>query len=327
MALLLLSPEDAARRIAQRTGRPHGSAEALSDLLRAEVHARKHAPKAATISRAARLLGHITPTIEERLDEVCNALEREGDFVLAPGGLLFATPTRVVVTSKSARVFSSVPTRALAAALDREVSTLGATRTVASTGGLAERISKVGGVVVTPEAWAGLDRTPNADATFLARLDQRLEWESSGAGSLEKEDALEWRAWQATGEGMRWRRSDTGRLWWARTRFGGHHRAWTSGASPTKTSFVVLSADDADRARFALSREVEGASVLRLERAGKRVTLKVPGWLPRQEYRWLSLHAALAPDSKGTLWEIAADDEPQVTKLLAERLGLVAEAP
>jgi hypothetical protein len=183
----------------------------------------------------------------------------------------------------------------------------------------------VSGVMVTPEAWAGLDRTPTADAAFLAKLDQRLEWQSLRAGALEKDGALEWCTWQATGEGARWRRSYEGRLWWARTRFGGHHRVWTASASPSTSPFIVLSPDDADRARFALSREVVGASVLGIERSGKRVTIEVPGWLPRPEYRWLSLHAAPALESKGTRWEVASDDEAQITKLLTERLGLVVE--
>jgi hypothetical protein len=124
---------------------------------------------------------------------------------------------------------------------------------------------------------------------------------------------------------MRWRRSNEGRLWWARTRFGGHHRAWTASGSPSTSPFVELSPDDADRARFALSREV-GASVLRVMHSGKRVTLDIPAWLPRPEYRWLSLHAEPTPDPKGLRWDVAADDESMITKLLAERLGLVVEA-
>ena len=38
--------------------------------------------------------------------------------------------------------------------------------------------------MVPPEAWAGLDRSPNADTVFLEKLDQRLEWQARGAGSL-----------------------------------------------------------------------------------------------------------------------------------------------
>lgn len=326
MTLSQITREEAVKRLAQSQARAPDSIEALCDLVRAEVHARKHAPRAATLSRVARLLAPAITLDEQRLDEVCDALEREGDVMLNPGGILYATPTRVVAVEKSARVFSSLPAHALAKALGREVSAKGASRTLHSVDGLTDAVAKVNGAMVSPEAWAGLDRSPNADTVFLEKLDQRLEWQALGAGSLEKDGALEWRAWQVTPEGARWRRSNEGQLWWARTRFGGHHRAWTASASPATSPFVALSPDDADRARFALSRKVEAASVLRVERSGKRVTIKLPGWLPRPEYRWLSLHAVAVAEGKGMRWEISTDGEDQITKLLSERLGLTVEA-
>ncbi|MFY9510350.1 MAG: hypothetical protein WAQ05_05195 [Rubrivivax sp.] len=326
MPLSNVSREEAASRLVQRLGNPPDSVEALSDLLRQEVHARQHAPRAATLLRLARLLAPAVSVDQQRLDEVCDALERESDVVLAPGGVLYATPTRVVILKHVARIFSSVPTRPLAAVLGREIVAKGPTRTVTSFDGLTDAVASVGGADVSPEVWAGMDRTPPADAALLAKLDQRLEWQAAGAGSLERDGSLEWRTWQLTPEGMRWRRSAEGRLWWARTRFGGHLRAWTSGGSPATAPFVDLSADDADRARFALSRELPGAAVLRIVRSGSRVALELPGWLPRSEYRWLSLHAEPTPETKGLGWEIAADDEAMITKPLVERLGLAVEA-
>jgi hypothetical protein len=286
--LSLITQDDAVKRLALLAGGSPDSREAVSNFLRAEVHARKHAPRAATLSRVARLLGPAVLVDEERLDEICDALEREGDLVLAPGGVLYATPTRVVVLERRARVFGSLPTRALEAALGGEVTALGVLRTVTATDDLANVVAKIGGATVTPNVWAGLDRTPKADSAFISKLDQRLEWEPVGAGVLEKDGPLEWRAWEVTGEGARWRRTHEGRLWWARTRFGGHHRTWTAGASPATSPF--------------------------------------PGWLPRPEYRWLSLHAGPAKDSKRPRWEIAAQDEASITDLLADRLGLVVEA-
>lgn len=325
MSLSPVSREDAARRLVQRAGGAVDSFEVLGDLIRAEVHARKHAPRAATLSRVARLIAPAAAVNEERLEEVCDALEREGDLVLAPGGVLYATPTRVVAVKKAARVFGSLPTRALSMTLGREVVAIGAVRTVATTDDLAELVARLSGALVTPEAWAGLDRAPKADAAFLSGLDQRLEWEALGAGSLEKDGALEWRSWDAAGQPARWRRGDAGRLWWARARFGGHHRAWTAGAPPSTSAFVELSADDADRARFALSREAGGGSPVVIRRAGGSAVVEVPTWLPRPEFRWLSLHARPSSESKGMRWEVAADDEASLTKLLAERLGLVVE--
>lgn len=324
MSLSLVSREDAKKRLAPCVGGAGDSVEALSDLVRAEVHARRHAPRAVTLSRVARLLAPAIAVTEERLEAVCDALERGGDLVLAPGGVLYATPTRLVVLKKRARVCASLPTRVLSAALGRDVVAIGAVRTVAATDGLAEAVTKIEGALVTPEAWAGLDRTPSADAAFLDKLDQRLKWEASGAGALEQDAALEWRTWEVTGEAARWRRSNEGRLWWARTRFG-HRRAWTAGAPPSTSTFVELSADDADRARFALSREAGRGSTLVVRRTGKSAILEVAAWLPRAEFQWLSLHGEPSPEGKETRWQVAVDDLELLTKCLAERLGLVVE--
>lgn len=326
MTLSLVTPEEALKRLTKSRVEAPDSIEALCDFVRAEVHARKHAPRAATLSRVARLLAPAITLDEQRLDEACDALEREGDVMLNPGGILYATPTRVVTVGTMARVFSSVPTSALSKALERDVSMMGASRTIPSDDGLSEAVARVNGVIVSPEVWAGLDRSPVADAAFLTKLDQRLEWQALGAGSLEKDGALDWRTWQVTGEGGRWRRVNDGRLWWARTRFGGHHRAWTAGTSPASSTFITLSPDDADRARFALSRDLAGAPVLRVERSSERVTLEVPGWLPRPEYRLLSLHAVPLADSRGMRWDIPGDVEAQVIDVLTKRLGLVVES-
>lgn len=325
MALATLTREDAENRLANLAVAPD-SVEALSDLLRGEVHARSHAPRAATLLRVARLLTPAMNVNEALLEQTCDGLERSGDLLLAPGGVLYATPTRVVVLETHARVFGSVPTRVLATALGRDVTAAGASRMVAVTSNLAEAVGRIGGAMVTPEGWAGLEHASIADSAFLTTLEQRLEWEALPAKALERDGALEWRAWEVTGEGARWMRSNEGRLWWARTRFGGHHRAWTAGGSPATSPFVELRAHDADRARFALSREVAGASVLRVERAGTHVTLEVPGWLPRPEYRWLSLHAEPVPESKGRRWVVTAHQEVPVISLLTERLGLIVEA-
>ncbi|MDP1917105.1 MAG: hypothetical protein Q8L14_12770 [Myxococcales bacterium] len=325
MTLSHVTREEAVKLLTQsRAGGPD-SIEALCDLLRAEIHARQHAPRAATLSRVARLLAPAIAVDEERLDEACDALEREGDVMLNPGGILYATPTRVVAMATSARLFSSLPTRALSKELGRDVSAKGASRTLTSIDGLNEAVAKASGVMVSPDAWAGLDRTPNADAAFLDNLEQRLQWQALGAGSLEKDGTLEWRTWQVLAEGGRWRRASEGRLWWAHAPFGGHRRAWTAGGSPATSVFITLSPEDADRARFALSREKASASMLRVERADNRVTLEVPGWLPRSEYRWLSLHAAPVAESRGLRWQVSADAEPKITKVLTDRLGLVVE--
>ena len=57
MALSHVTREEAVRRLAQLQGGAPNSIEALADLVRAVVHARKHTPRAATLSRVAGEVG------------------------------------------------------------------------------------------------------------------------------------------------------------------------------------------------------------------------------------------------------------------------------
>ena len=84
MTLSHVTREEAVKRLAQSQAGAPDSIEALCDLVRAEVHARKHAPRAATLSRVARLLAPAIALDEERLAEACDALERDKETWLDP---------------------------------------------------------------------------------------------------------------------------------------------------------------------------------------------------------------------------------------------------
>lgn len=316
-------------RLHQRLGADPGSDEGLCALLRAEVHARGQAPRAATLDRVRRLVAPVAEVDAERLAALVDALQREGDLVLAPGGVLWATPLRAVpLLNGAARLFSSLSAPDLAKALGVAPAARGAARTVAWQEAMADAVASLGGRVLTPESWAGLDRAPRADDAFLARLDERLAWEARPPASPEQDGPLEWRGWVPDGERPGWRRdAATARLWWARTPLRGHRRAWTSGqGSPATTPFVELSFDESDRARFALSRQAGASPPLVVEQVDGHAILEIPAWLPRAEYRWLSLQAEAAGDAvQATRWRAPLDAASVVTALLVDRLGLVVE--
>jgi hypothetical protein len=324
MSLAYLSQEEAIRDLLAEQAGPSDLREAVCDWVRSEVHARGHAPRAATISRIVRLFGAVPGVDGPRVEEACDALEREGDIVLNPGGVLYATPTRLVALGRNARVFSSLPTRVLAQALDCPVASSCASRTVCVTEGLERAVDRLGGVWVSPEAWAGLDRAPVADEAFLARIDERLQWQAVGPGLLDKEGALEWRAWRQTSDGPGWRQSTEGRLWMARTRYGGRQGAWTAGGPPSTCPSVLLSPDETDRARFALTRSMGSPLLMQVERGPQFVALSIPGWIPRPEYRWLSLQAHRTEADGGPQWQIPVELAQRALTLLGERLGFVA---
>lgn len=328
MTLTVLDPTTGAERLRQDLGAGPDSDEGLCALLRAEVHARGNALRAVTLERVVRRIEAVVEVDPERLAELCGTLVREGDLVRGPGGVLWATPLRAVpLLNGSARLFSSVPSSALTTILGAEPRAHGATRTVPWRAEMGVSVTANGGRVLSPDAWAGLEHAPLADDTYLARLDERLAWESEAPDSLERDGPLEWRGWVPDGERPGWRRdAPTAKLWWARTSWG-HRRAWTAGqGSPATVPFLLLRRDDADRATFALSRQADASPAVVVELVDGHAIVEIPAFLPRPEYRWVSLQCEHAGDSvQGVRWRVPADAVRDVTDMLARRLGLAVE--
>lgn len=329
MSLTLLHPATASGSLASWLGAPVESDEGLCDLLRAEVHARGQAQRMLTLDRVRRRLQPVGEVEDARLDALCEALLREGDLMLSPGGVLWSTPLRaVLLAGGAARLFSSMPRAALTRLLGGAPAAQGATRTIAWEDAMGAAVAEAGGVVLTPATWAGLDRAPLADGALLARLDARLAWESEPPSSLERDGPLEWRGWVPDGDHPGWRRAAPGaRLWWAQAPRRGQHRAWTAGeGSPAVAAFIELSTDEADRARFAVSRQAGAPATVGVEIMDGYATLEIPGWLPRPEYRWISLQAeAVGGLAQTTRWRLPVERWREVADQLAARLGLEME--
>lgn len=299
----------------------------LAELLRAEVTARGMAPRAATLERIHRLVASIVVIDLELLARTCEALVHEGDLVLASGGMLAATPVRLVrLPGEVARVVSSLPTQDLRVSLGVDVERRGLVRQVPWTATGEVAVAALGGVVLTPEEWAGLHRAPLADDTFLLRLDQRLAGSLSSSGLRGRDEPLEWRGWTWHETRGAWRRDavDTP-LWRAQSTWRGFVSAWSAGASPATAPCFELAPDDAVRARFALARRQGHPLTISVHTDGDTALLTIPGWLPRAEYRWLALHAAPARDAAPGFWHVPATVLPGVLDLLRQRLGVTVE--
>lgn len=299
----------------------------LAELLRAEVTARGTTPRFATLERIRRLVAPIVMIDHELLARTCEALVREGDLVLASGGLLAATPVRLVrLAGEVARVVSSLPTHDLRVALGVDVARRGLVRQVVYTETCEAALAALGGVALTPAQWAGLDRAPLADDDFLLRLDQRLAGSLSSSGLHGRDEPLEWRGWTWHETRGAWRRDavDTP-LWRAQSTWGGFVSAWSAGASPATAPYFELAPDDALRARFALARRQGHPLTLSVHTDSDAALLTIPGWLPRAEYRWLSLHATPARDAAPGCWHLPAAALPDVLDLLRQRLGVTVE--
>lgn len=304
--------------------------EGIAELLRGEVHARGTAPRAATLDRVRRMVAPAYDLDVDLIEATCVALVLAGDIVLAPNGTLAATPIRVVrLPGDQGRILASLPTRALQEAVGVPIEVRGLVRRVGLSEGLETRVKGLGGIMLTPEQWAGLDRAQKADADFLQRFDERLEWGAVAAGSLDREGALVWMGWTLHEGVMTWRREVTDAvLWQARQPRSGFVRAWTRpGGPPAIQPFIALTDDEANRARFAFAARMEHPLVLKVRPLSDGIALETPGWLPRAEYRWLSLHAERQRAEKGPgTWHVPAAQREPVIEILRQRLGVVVEA-
>src|SRR5262249_28861517 len=168
MQIVVLPRADAGPILRSITGHEPGSPEAVADLLRSEVSARGRCPRHFAIGRVCRLATPAITLDAAQVEDVCDALELNGDVLLADGGLLHPAPVRVVdLGDGSCRFICSIPSRALVSAAPGDWSERGVLRDCRPAKSIAEIARALGGIVLTPAAWAGLDGVPSANAAFL----------------------------------------------------------------------------------------------------------------------------------------------------------------
>jgi hypothetical protein len=301
--------------------------EAAADLLRQEVTARRRCPRHFLVGRVCRLAAPAIALDPELVGDVCEELERQGDVVLAEGGVVYPAPARIVALgSGTFRFVCAVPSARLFATVGGDWTRRGVRRDCRLSGSAEHAAEVLGGIVVTPETWAGLDRVPPADGDWLRALDARLAWAPEPARSLEHEEALEWSGLVVEEEEPRWRASGPAQLWRARHRWKRWVYAWTAGESPSAQSFVTLYPDEGSRTVYAVARAVEKPFRGSITKSGGDVTVGISGWLPQAEYRYLSTCAEPVETSgRGSTWTMPAARAEGVVNTLAARLGVRLE--
>jgi hypothetical protein len=321
---LRLRPADYVDQAAQRTWGDTSRPEVVADLVRAEVTARGSCTRWATVQRIARAAS-VEPAI---VDEICRQLEAEGDFSTASGGVLHVSPVRLVSSGNTEyRVVCSLPTARLSAKLPGAIDAQGVRRFLRlseDAPALKKAVSKIAGIVLTPEQWAGLDLAPRADDAWLRAVDERLRWLPEGAGSLERDGALDWRGLTLTDDGPRYRRdAAAAQLWRSRSAFGRWLFVWgAAGVSPAEGDFVSLTSDDANRTMFAVARAAGSPIRATLTRAEAEAVLVLDAWLPRAEYRYLAMIGAPSGENHKNTWSIPTARVDDVVATLKNRLGL-----
>lgn len=307
-------------------GKPTAS-DVAADLLRQEVTARRRSPRHFLIGRVCRLAAPAMALASELVSDVCEDLERQGDIVLADGGLIYPAPARIIALGGGIyRVVCAVPSARLFATVDGEWTRRGVRRECRFRRPAEHVAETLGGIVVTPEAWAGFDRVPAADGDWLRSLNARLAWAPEPAGSLEHEEPLEWSGFALEQDELRWRASRPTQLWRARHRWKRWVYAWTAGESPSVQSFVTLYPDEGSRTVYAVARAAEKPFRGSISKSDEDMIVRITGWLPQAEYRYLSTCAEPAETSGGgSTWVISAARAEGVVNTLAARLSVLFE--
>lgn len=306
----------------------------VAELLRAEVTSRGSCARWIAVRRVVALLAPVVALAPELVDEVCDDLERAGDLELAPGAELFATPVRAVALATSEwRVVTSVPLAWLQSKLPGAWTCHGIARLCRVAYGDApawhEKVVSAGGVVVSPDVWAGFDRVPRAGGDWLGDLDARLQWHPEAAGSLEATGPFEWAGFSTGEDRAMWRNAETAtdaRLWRARNRWGYWKYAWTAGGPPSSRVFLSLTSDEGARSVFSVAVATGRPVPARVENLGDESVIGVTQWLPRAEFRYLSIMGtALRREGSAARWTIPQHRANEVLARLRDRLGVEVE--
>lgn len=299
--------------------------EGIADLIRREVSARGCSARHVVVARVCRVAAPAVTLDAAFVEQVCDELEREGDILAGAGGLLHPAPARIVLLDADlVRFVCALPDSHLFAAVPGQWTLRGARRECRPHQSIEDAAQALGAVCIGPEVWAGLDRVPCADDEWLRELDSRLSWTPEPAASLEHDEPLAWTGLDLSepDEGPCWRVRTPSKLWRARHRWRRWVYAWTAGAPPSSEPFVSLESDEGARTAYALARGLRGGWRSLLRRRPESVEFDIPAWLPRAEYRYLSLRGERTAVRSGA-WTVPLGRVAEVAQTLATRLGLI----
>jgi hypothetical protein len=324
MRVTVLTESLAREVFSEALGGIQNESEVAAELLRHEVNARRRSPRHFLISRVCRLAAPAITLDPELVGDVCEDLERQGDIVLADGGLFYPAPARLVALGGGIfRFVCAVPSVRLFAMVEGEWACSGVRRDCRLRVSAEHAADVLGGVVVTSEVWAGFDRFPAADREWIHALDARLAYAPEPPGSLESDEILEWCGLAFAPRGLQWLPNESARLWRARHRWIGWVYAWTSERRPSVQPFVKLGSDGAARAVYALARSSPHPLQAQLAMSASGSLLGIPTWLPLAEYRYLSLvGSCVKRDGTKSQWSVPLSRIDEALSVLSKRLGV-----
>ena len=141
-----------------------------SDLVRHEVSARRRCPRHFLIGRVCRLAAPAIALDAEMVGDVCEDLERQGDVVLAEGGVVYPAPLRIVALGGDLfRFVCAVPSARLFATVKGEWTRRGARRDCRPLGPIEQVAENLGGILSRRRRGQGSNGFPPPMATGFDR--------------------------------------------------------------------------------------------------------------------------------------------------------------
>ena len=311
-------------------------ADFLAEILRNELAAQKVCSRRTLCNKAAALIQPIQETSADHVKEVLTELESNGDVTRGMNGLIAASPLRAVkVGPDRYRLHGCVPARILTHALAGMDLFWGINRMLVvkeANVNIAKKVERLGGLLLSPERWAGLMRTSSADKEWLDSLDLSLENQKIPEGALDDGVSDGWQCYlpkkSGKAQNLRWKKpdSDNQSLWRGWHERGWYLFAWTNGQSPSLTPCLKLNSDQARRTMFALDRETGCHVPISVNKENDRILFKIAGFLPTCEYRYLiTIGKYEGKYSNYFCFNLPSDVWGEVSQTLEERLGIKLE--
>lgn len=303
----------------------------IAEALRAELWARKVTTRR---SLCGRVLESIIPVSDVGLDDikrVLKQLEVIGDVTVGDEGRLAAAPLRIIRMSSGRFLLAGGPESSkLGLILGSNVVPYNIVRETAPThvDAMLVAAANFGAITISPEQWSGLDRTPAANAEWIATQDQLLLDNQKSVAALPA-TANEWQYYSPVPSDRatksRWRQlqgAESAQLWRVKQENGYWFYAWTPGSHPSAGGHIRLSENEGMRTRFALDRAAEASPKCKSTEQNGNIVLVIGTRIPRPEFKYLLtlgklLNAAdysyIFPESEWT----------NVVSTLEKRLGLI----
>lgn len=334
--LTLTQSEEARDALSEVLSGDLGGVEAAAELLRHELFARGLSTRRMACQRVQEHLGVFIDADKDAVRKVLDELERAGDVFSAPGGKVAPAPLRLVeLSEKQYTVFGGIPGSRIRSELsDVELTGEGIQRWLSL--GDSEReefegaVIAMGGLLLSPERWAGLDRILACGEEWLEEISGRFEFEKTGPGSHGDLPLEQWSVYcpdpSVPQQQRRWvrggREGATGNLWRNRHAGGWWIYAWCEENSPAESDSLALRQDDALRTAYSLDAGKE-ATLGFLWRDGEEVELEVDAFLPLAEYRFLNLAGRQERREEGGYrYRFASEEWERVAEMLQERLRI-----